>query len=55
MIFLAIHKPSIKKLFENQEYKKRINNVCKDGMKKGGSVPEGDVNFRPTQARDSKS
>jgi len=45
----AIHKPSIKKLFENPEYKKRINNVCKDGMKKGGNVPEGDVNFRPTQ------
>lgn len=24
-------------------------------MRKGGNVPEGDVNFRPTQARDSKA
>merc|ERR1719447_2682425 len=39
----------ILKRFINPEYKKRINNVCKDGMKKGGNVPEGDVNFRPTQ------
>ena len=45
----AVKEERIKKLFENETYKKKINNICKDGLKAGGNVPDGDVSFRPTQ------
>ena len=45
----AVDEPKMKALFENHIYKSKIDNICKDGLKAGGNVPDGSVSFRPTQ------
>lgn len=45
----AVTEERITKLFEREEYQKKINNICKSGFKAKGNIPEGDVSFRPTQ------
>ena len=45
----AVKEERIIKLFKSEEYKSKVNNICKSGFKAKGQIPEGDVTFRPTQ------
>lgn len=44
-----VNEPRIKALFETQEYKDKIGNICRDGWAAQGKPHDGEVYFRPTQ------